>query len=418
MGTVASVLTTKSPSKYSIPIDTIFDHKEMSVLIADNPVLRAYFVKYIKLGTWIEKLPNTSPEFEIIQDLYLECDCVIPIANSRTLTSKARTLSKWNSSSSSQEYASSVFEYVSSNSRSSISLKSASTGTSADKLSLGRGKSYCALQSVDSFCFTDFGGVDSTFSLDEMAAIFFVTIFPYFRESAMFNTFKNRLFTQCESTKSLDSAEFLSQDDEQNDLIRGSGLETRGGNQAQKLVYNAAALFQEEQLFSMLSTTAWYNNHIPSVLDNNTMSISIASCSDYDSVDSVRCYYPLVYVNKAFETLSGYSRQDVLGKSCTFLQGPKTNAEAVGRIRDALQHRNAVREVLVNYKKNGKEFKCLLVLSPVFDKVGACTHILAVQLDVSVYPASPQDIKLMEDLLALLPGMISTNLDIKIFQLL
>lgn len=403
MGGVVSVLTKKSVAKYH-DASILFDYEEMSCLIAESPVLRAYFVKYIKLGTWIEKFPDVSPEAEIIQFLYMECECVVPFScNKKSMRARgqtARSFPKWDASSSSIDY-SPVYEY-SCNSRSSLSLKSAATVPPC-KLSRQRG----GMQSIESFSFTDFGGVDSSFSLDEMAAIFFVSIFPYFRESTMFKTFQERLFTQCESTKSIDSAQFFSDDDQ---------LHQHQWNHAQKLVYNAAALFAEDQLFSMLSNTGWYDTHIPSIIDNNAMSISIASCSDHTT--DTQEQHPLVYVNKAFETLTGYSKHELLGKSCKFLQGPHTCPEAVERIREALKHRNAVKEVLVNYKKNGKEFKNLVVLSPVFDRVGVCTHILAVQLDVTVYPASPQDVKLMQDLLALLPGMISTKLDIKIFQML
>lgn len=415
MGAVASVFTKKAgASRYHDSMENVFDNQEMSVLLAANPVMRAYFVKYIKLGSWIEKFSDSSPEAEIIQDLFMECDTVVPFDSNGKSSLQVRrsktvkSLSRWSVSSSSIDYALPVFEY--SNSRSSISLKSTCTGVLKrdSPIKMGGG-----LQSVESFCFTDYGGVDSSFSLDEMAAIFFVSIFPYFRESSMFRTFQTRLFTQCESTKSLDSVEFFSHDEE---IQQQQQRHTRGGNHAQKLVYNAAALFDEDQLFSMLSNTGWYDSHIPSIIDNNEVSISISSCTAHTAAATSTS--PLIYVNKAFETMTGYSKQEVLRKTWSLLHGLQTSVEGVERMDDALKQCNAVTETLTLYKKNGKEFRSLQIMTPVFSREGECTHYLSVQLDVTVYPASPQDIKLMQDLLALLPGMISTKLDIKIFQML
>lgn len=92
---------------------------------------------------------------------------------------------------------------------------------------------------------------------------------------------------------------------------------------------------------------------------------------------------PIVYVNKAFEALSGYSRAELVGRNCRLLQGPGTDPVEVTRIRQALARDNHVHVELLNYRKDGTEFWNSLYVSPVHDENGKTTHFFASQLDVT-----------------------------------
>ena len=92
---------------------------------------------------------------------------------------------------------------------------------------------------------------------------------------------------------------------------------------------------------------------------------------------------PLIYVNEGFERMTGYTRAEVLGRNCRFLQGPGTSADAVAEIRAALsQRRECVVEIL-NYRKDGSPFWNRLSISPVRDGGGALTHFIGIQSDVT-----------------------------------
>lgn len=91
---------------------------------------------------------------------------------------------------------------------------------------------------------------------------------------------------------------------------------------------------------------------------------------------------PIVFVNDAFSRLTGYSREETLGRNCRFLQGPGTNAEDIQRIRDAIQGRVPIEVELLNYKKDGGIFWNRVLISPVFDN-GELTYFFASQLDVT-----------------------------------
>lgn len=92
---------------------------------------------------------------------------------------------------------------------------------------------------------------------------------------------------------------------------------------------------------------------------------------------------PIVFLNDAFTKLTGYSREDVIGRNCRFLQGPATNRDDVTRVRNAVARQEAIEIDLLNYRKDGTVFWNRLLLSPVFDEKGALTYFFASQFDVS-----------------------------------
>ena len=76
---------------------------------------------------------------------------------------------------------------------------------------------------------------------------------------------------------------------------------------------------------------------------------------------------PLVYVNDQFCATTGYTREEALSRNCRFLQGPRTDPEAVETIVNALRTGTDCCVKLVNYRKDGSEFENLLLLRPVQD---------------------------------------------------
>ncbi|MDB6455018.1 PAS domain-containing protein [Falsirhodobacter sp. 20TX0035] len=92
---------------------------------------------------------------------------------------------------------------------------------------------------------------------------------------------------------------------------------------------------------------------------------------------------PIVFVNDAVTKLTGYSREDLLGRNCRFLQGPGTNVNDITRLRDAIARRESIEIDLLNYRKDGSSFWNRLLVSPVFSKTGELTHFFASQFEVS-----------------------------------
>jgi PAS domain S-box-containing protein len=92
---------------------------------------------------------------------------------------------------------------------------------------------------------------------------------------------------------------------------------------------------------------------------------------------------PIVFANDAFLKLTGYTRMEVTGRNCRFLQGPDTDPAAVDRIRAAVRQQVDIKIDLLNYRKDGTTFYNALYVGPVRDEAGKVVYFFASQLDVS-----------------------------------
>ena len=91
----------------------------------------------------------------------------------------------------------------------------------------------------------------------------------------------------------------------------------------------------------------------------------------------------ILYVNPAFERMTGYTAEEVVGQSPRILQGPHTDRAALERIRKALKRWKPVREEVTNYRKDGTEFTVELSIVPIADEKGWYTHWMAIQRDIT-----------------------------------
>ena len=65
---------------------------------------------------------------------------------------------------------------------------------------------------------------------------------------------------------------------------------------------------------------------------------------------------PIVFVNDAFCRLTGYSRAEIIGHSCRFLQGPRTDPATFVRMRAAIRAGGRIEIDIQNHRKDGKTF--------------------------------------------------------------
>ena len=92
---------------------------------------------------------------------------------------------------------------------------------------------------------------------------------------------------------------------------------------------------------------------------------------------------PIIYCNPAFEKLTGYSAEEVIGRNCRFLQGPDTDQVELNKLRRSLEAGTEIQVVLKNYRKDKTPFWNELMVSPILDNEGKLTHFIGVQNDIS-----------------------------------
>ncbi|MFC7129995.1 bacterio-opsin activator domain-containing protein [Haloferax chudinovii] len=110
-------------------------------------------------------------------------------------------------------------------------------------------------------------------------------------------------------------------------------------------------------------------------IDEAPVGITIADCSLPDR--------PLVYVNEAFETTTGYSADAALGRNCRYLQGPNTDPERVAELRRAIEAEEAASVELLNYRADGETFWNRVDVAPLSGPDGEVTHYVGFQTDIT-----------------------------------
>ncbi len=92
---------------------------------------------------------------------------------------------------------------------------------------------------------------------------------------------------------------------------------------------------------------------------------------------------PLVYVNPAFEVMTGYGLEEVHGQNCRFLQGEERNQASVTLLREAIREERECTVIIKNFRKDGTPFWNELSLSPIRNREGILTHFVGIQTDVT-----------------------------------
>lgn len=92
---------------------------------------------------------------------------------------------------------------------------------------------------------------------------------------------------------------------------------------------------------------------------------------------------PITYANRAFYRLTGYTKDEVIGRNCRFLQGEGTSEKQIRKLREAIQNQKECKVTIRNYRKDGTVFWNDLHVSPVFDERGVLRNYVGVQHDVT-----------------------------------
>lgn len=97
---------------------------------------------------------------------------------------------------------------------------------------------------------------------------------------------------------------------------------------------------------------------------------------------------PIVECNSAFEALTGYKRDEIVGRNCRFLAGPNTEPRLTAEIVAAVRERRPVLVEILNYKKDGTPFRNAVLVAPIFDANGELEYFLGSQMEINPVTAT------------------------------
>lgn len=99
--------------------------------------------------------------------------------------------------------------------------------------------------------------------------------------------------------------------------------------------------------------------------------------------DALQEDYPIIFCNPAFENLTGYSSEEILGRNCRFLQADDKDQASITHVREAIKAGKSFQTVMRNYKKDGTLFWNELYVNPIKNKAGKVTHYIGIQNDIT-----------------------------------
>lgn len=125
------------------------------------------------------------------------------------------------------------------------------------------------------------------------------------------------------------------------------------------------------------------------ILDGSVNGITL---SDPDQNDN-----PVVYANRSFELITGFSKEETVGRNCRFLHDQEKDQPELQAIRNAVKDAKSVEVTLKNFRKNGELFYNRLSITPLFDNEGKLIYFLGVQYDVTEQILAQKEIKALTD---------------------
>ncbi len=103
--------------------------------------------------------------------------------------------------------------------------------------------------------------------------------------------------------------------------------------------------------------------------------------------------YPLIFINHAFEQLTGYAEAEIIGRNCRFLQNDDRDQAGIAEMNRALKAGQPCTVIVRNYQKDGSLFWNEVSLSPIYDKDGALTHFVGIQNNISGHKIAEENLQ-------------------------
>ncbi|MEN8217206.1 MAG: PAS domain S-box protein [Pseudomonadota bacterium] len=132
----------------------------------------------------------------------------------------------------------------------------------------------------------------------------------------------------------------------------------------------------------------------------NLLLYKMAITETYEGItiaDAIHPDMPLIYVNPAFERITGYTSAELIGRNSRFLHESDHKQPALNEVRAAIREGKNCHVVLRNYRKDGSPFWNQLNISPIHDAAGNLTHFVGIQLDITAQKEAEEALQASEE---------------------
>jgi len=102
---------------------------------------------------------------------------------------------------------------------------------------------------------------------------------------------------------------------------------------------------------------------------------------------------PIVACNDAFLALTGFGRDEIIGRNCRFLRGPDTEPWLSEALRTGIRLRQPTMVEILNFKKDGTPFRNAVMVAPIFDAAGEVEYFLGSQVEIEDSRARTNDLR-------------------------
>lgn len=126
-------------------------------------------------------------------------------------------------------------------------------------------------------------------------------------------------------------------------------------------------------------------SHLREILSHSLTTTIVDQIKEekYDALVLTRANQHIVWVSEGFKGMTGYSKNFVLGKRPSFLQGERTCLETKKAIRESLREKHTFEGALINYRKNKETYTCHINILPIYSKKNRLKYFLAIEKEIT-----------------------------------
>jgi len=249
-------------------------------------------------------------------------------------------------------------------------------------------------------------------AMNETIAIMALRRFPQFLQSQYYRDWRNAEQKKVQEEVAKTRAQLPAPGGKKNptaDVL--SKVLNKNGEPVDSLTARAMAYIQPEMVEKIFTSGSWLATFVAAA-EGLPICVTLANAHEIRDPS-----FPLIYVNKMFESTTGYRREKIRGTNCRFLQRhypdppPHSETDSISLLATALANAQPVKVAISNFcspgePHHGRPFKNLLAMKPVFDLDRKYCFVVGVQFDVSAPGSNAKNMRMVDSLLSLLPNIV------------